>query len=96
VRDTNNPSGDIEVLITGLRPGEKLHEELLIGSDMLTTPHPKILRAQEKHLSEIEMANAINALRQAIDTRNSELLDTTLRQWIERQDEKKPSSVQSV
>lgn len=84
VRDKDNPDGDIEIEITGLRPGEKLHEELLIGSDMLTTPHPKILRAQESHLSEIEMANAMQALRQAIETRNPELLGKTLMQWIEQ------------
>jgi FlaA1/EpsC-like NDP-sugar epimerase len=83
VRDAKNPDGDIEIKITGLRPGEKLHEELLIGSDMLTTPHPKIMRAQEKHLSEIEMANAVQSLRQAIDTRNTDQLFQTLEQWIE-------------
>ncbi|MEO0773095.1 MAG: nucleoside-diphosphate sugar epimerase/dehydratase [Pseudomonadota bacterium] len=83
VRDADNPDGDIEIKVTGLRPGEKLHEELLIGSDMLTTPHPKIMRAQEKHLSEIEMAKALQALRTAIDDRNPEHLHQILDQWIE-------------
>ena len=84
VRDTNNPTGDIEIEITGLRPGEKLHEELLIGSDMLTTPHPKILRAQESRLSELEMANAIQALRQSLETRGLDLMHQTLEKWIEK------------
>ncbi len=84
VRDENNPDGDVEIAITGLRPGEKLHEELLIGTDMLTTPHPKILRAQEAHLSEIEMANALQSLRQAVETGQTDLLESTLSQWIER------------
>ena len=85
VRDAAHPDGDIAIKVTGLRPGEKLHEELLIGSDMLTTPHAKILRAQEAHLSEIEMANALQALWQAIDTRSPDLLQKTLRKWIEKQ-----------
>ena len=83
VRNARNPGGDIEIKVTGLRPGEKLHEELLIGSDMLTTPHPKILRAQESHLSELEMAKALSDLRKAIETRNLALLNDTLTQWIE-------------
>lgn len=93
VRDEANPDGDIEIKITGLRPGEKLHEELLIGSDMLTTPHSRILRAQEGHLSEIEMANALQALRQAIETRDPELLRTTLTKWIEKGDKAAPLTV---
>ncbi|SLN34641.1 UDP-N-acetyl-alpha-D-glucosamine C6 dehydratase [Roseovarius albus] len=84
VKNETNPDGDIAIEITGLRPGEKLHEELLIGSDMLTTPHPKIMRAQKTHLSEIEMANVLQSLRQAIETRNRTLLGTIATQWIER------------
>ena len=84
VRDAENPEGDIEITITGLRPGEKLHEELLIGSDMLTTPHPKILRAQEGHLSEIEMANVLQSLRQAVETRDRSTLQSILSKWIEK------------
>jgi len=50
VKDAQNPDGDIEIRVTGLRPGEKLYEELLIGDDMLSTPHQKILRAGEDQL----------------------------------------------
>ncbi|QGX98528.1 polysaccharide biosynthesis protein [Roseovarius faecimaris] len=84
VRDEDNPDGDIEIVVTGLRPGEKLHEELLIGSDMLTTPHPKILRAQESHLSEIEMANVLQSLRQVVETRDRAGLKAILTKWIEK------------
>lgn len=83
VRDEQNPRGDIEIVVTGLRPGEKLHEELLIGSDMLTTPHPKILRAHENHLSELEMASVLQTLRRAVDTRDIDAMSGLLRRWVE-------------
>ena len=48
IRDENNPDGDIEIKITGLRPGEKLYEELLIGDNVATTSHERIKRAEEE------------------------------------------------
>jgi FlaA1/EpsC-like NDP-sugar epimerase len=83
VKDAGNPKGDIAIEFTGLRPGEKLHEELLIGSDMLTTPHPKILRAQEEHLSEIEMAALLNDIRRAVESRDRNMADAALTKWVE-------------
>jgi FlaA1/EpsC-like NDP-sugar epimerase len=50
VRDTGNPDGDIEISYTGLRPAEKLYEELLIGTNVSGTDHPMILRAMEHSL----------------------------------------------
>jgi FlaA1/EpsC-like NDP-sugar epimerase len=47
VRDELNPRGTVEIRVTGLRPGEKLYEELLIGGDPEATAHPKILKARE-------------------------------------------------
>lgn len=67
VRDKSNPDGDIEISVTGLRAGEKMYEELLIGGDHVTTAHPKITRALEGCLSEIEIATVLRELRQAID-----------------------------
>jgi FlaA1/EpsC-like NDP-sugar epimerase len=68
VRDVNNPEGDIEITITGLRPGEKLYEELLIaGSNAEGTPHPKIMRADEPSLSSSELTDLLGQLRQAVD-----------------------------
>ena len=57
VIDDDNPNGDIEILFTGLRPGEKLYEELLIGDKVLKTDHQLILRSKEEMLpwSELEV-----------------------------------------
>tara|TARA_R100000935_G_scaffold27031_2_gene47144 strand:+ start:955 stop:2787 length:1833 start_codon:yes stop_codon:yes gene_type:complete len=83
VRDESNPNGDIEIRITGLRPGEKIHEELLIGEGQLTTPHPKILQANEAGLSEIELASALRALRRAIETADETALRAVVARWVE-------------
>jgi len=83
VKDAENPDGDIEIVVTGLRPGEKLHEELLIGSDMLTTPHPKILRAQETFLSELEIANALRDLRSAVEAGDAPAARAVVIRWVE-------------
>lgn len=51
VRDNANPDGDIDIAITGLRPGEKLYEELLIGDNPAPTAHPRIMKAHEDCLA---------------------------------------------
>ncbi|WP_089269301.1 nucleoside-diphosphate sugar epimerase/dehydratase [Puniceibacterium sediminis] len=84
VKDDETPDGDIEIQISGLRQGEKLHEELLISSDMLTTPHAKILRAQESFLSEIEMASALKDLSRAISRLDEEGAKAVIARWVER------------
>ncbi|THD73841.1 polysaccharide biosynthesis protein [Thalassobius vesicularis] len=84
VMDKHNPEGDIEIVVTGLRPGEKLIEELLISPDMLTTPHPKIMRAQETYLSELEMANALRDLRAAIDADDELAAQAVINRWVEK------------
>ncbi len=60
-----NPEGDIEIAFTGLRPGEKLYEELLIGDNVLTTQHQKILRAQEARLEHEVLQQSLEALSDA-------------------------------
>jgi FlaA1/EpsC-like NDP-sugar epimerase len=55
VRDAEHPLGDIEIVITGLRPGEKLYEELLIGDNPQPTDHPRIMKAREGYLPWAEL-----------------------------------------
>ena len=65
VRDDKNKNGDIEVQYTGLRPGEKMHEGLLIGDDVTGTDHPRILRASEVFLPYNELMKILENLRHA-------------------------------
>ncbi len=65
VRDSDNPDGDIEIQYTGLRPAEKLYEELLIGSDVSGTEHPRILRADERFLAVDTVSGLIEELQDA-------------------------------
>lgn len=65
VRDAQHPGGDIAIEFTGLRPGEKLYEELLIGDHPLPTAHPRILRAREEQLPWAGMLATLEALRKA-------------------------------
>jgi len=65
VRDADRPDGDIPITITGLRPGEKLYEELLIGDNPEPTTHPRILRAREALLPWPQLSAEIERLRQA-------------------------------
>jgi FlaA1/EpsC-like NDP-sugar epimerase len=65
VRDQEHPQGDIEIAITGMRPGEKLHEELLIGDNPQPTEHPRIMRAQEDFLAWSELDIQLNKLLRA-------------------------------
>ena len=62
VRDETSPDGDIEIRFTGLRPGEKLFEELLIGDNVTGTEHPMIMRAMEHSLPWDEMQDLLNEL----------------------------------
>ena len=59
VHDENHPDGDIEIVYTGLRPGEKLYEELLIGQNVTETEHPLICRATEEMIQWDELKQAL-------------------------------------
>ena len=66
LKNKDNPDGDIEILFTGLRPGEKLYEELLIGDNVSTTEHKRILRAEEDFLTKKEIDEYLNLLKETI------------------------------
>ena len=70
VKTPEQPEGDIEIKVTGLRPGEKLYEELLIGNDPKPTEHPRIMKANEKSVSDQELDREVEALQSILQTRN--------------------------
>ncbi|MGK6320561.1 polysaccharide biosynthesis protein [Sphingomonas sp. DT-204] len=66
LRDGDNPDGDIEICVTGLRPGEKLYEELLIGDNPEPSSHPRIMRAREGFIEEPRLRALLAALHERL------------------------------
>ncbi|MEP2919534.1 nucleoside-diphosphate sugar epimerase/dehydratase [Sulfitobacter sp.] len=83
VRDESNPDGDIEIQITGLRPGEKMSEELTLSNDLIGTRNPKVFMAQEEGLSQIEIASALRGLREAFVASDEGMARDVVRRWVE-------------
>jgi FlaA1/EpsC-like NDP-sugar epimerase len=71
VRDEQNPTGDIEIRYVGLRPGEKLYEELFVGDETLETTHPRIQMAKERSVPLDELNLHLEALRAALASGDS-------------------------
>jgi len=67
IKDEHNPDGDIEIEITGLRPGEKLYEELLIGDNPKPTSHSRIMKAHEEFISWSELEDKLKALEMVLN-----------------------------
>ncbi|APW47755.1 polysaccharide biosynthesis protein [Rhodoferax antarcticus] len=78
VRDAEHTEGDIEIAVTGLRPGEKLYEELLIGDNPAPTEHPRIMKAHEVHLPWPVLAPHLQALEQAAEAGNTTAIKAVL------------------
>jgi FlaA1/EpsC-like NDP-sugar epimerase len=66
LRDANHPDGDVEIVCTGLRPGEKLYEELLIDADSEATQHPLIYRASERSISPDQLWPLLERMAEAL------------------------------
>ncbi len=79
IKDESNPNGDIEIIFTGLRPGEKLYEELLIGDNVSSTEHKQILRAEEEFLEAKELEMYLKSLSEAEKNRDVEALRNILK-----------------
>ena len=80
--DTENPNGDIKIKFTGLRPGEKLYEELLIGDNVNKTVHKKILRAEENFMPWNQVENLLKQLEEAENQQDISLLKNILKEAI--------------
>ncbi|UCP00907.1 polysaccharide biosynthesis protein [Metapseudomonas lalkuanensis] len=105
VRSERNPNGDIAIEFSGLRPGEKLYEELLIGDNVSPTEHPMIMRANEEHLPWDSFRRVLSELFSAVEgddyVRVRQLLRETVNgytpeeeivDWIHQQRRIEPSS----
>ncbi len=83
VRSESNPSGEIAIEFSGLRPGEKLYEELLIGDNVSPTEHAMIMRADEEFLPWQELTVILHELLAAVDKNDCVLIRQILRQTVD-------------
>jgi len=82
VKDKNNPKGDIEIKYTGLRPGERLYEELLVDSNILLTDNKLIMRAQEEMMEWKKLKPLLNELQEAAKNIDHERIRQLLKQIV--------------
>jgi len=82
VKNNDNPDGDIEIMVTGLRPGEKLYEELLLGEDPQPTQHPKIQKAQDPFIPWDKLETELDTLKVLLNHNNVEVIISMLQQLV--------------
>ncbi|MFM0647588.1 nucleoside-diphosphate sugar epimerase/dehydratase [Paraburkholderia bryophila] len=83
IRDERNPGGDIEINVTGLRPGEKLYEELLIGDNPEPTAHERIMKAREDFVGWSELAVVLTRMRVAAEQNDRSCISEILQQQVQ-------------
>ena len=81
--DNENPDGDIRIEFTGLRPGEKLYEELLIGSDVVQSEHSRIMQAKENKLSYEDVIYCVNIIKSAREKQDEVVVKELLLKYID-------------
>ena len=103
IKDDNNPDGDIAVEYSGLRPGEKLYEELLIGENVSGTKHQRIMRANEIYMNWDNLQKHLEILQDAMHTSNVTEIKTCLtrlvegyKPWIESNVDSKNNTYENV
>ena len=78
IKDSDNPDGDIEIKVTGLRPGEKLYEELLIENNPVETSHKRILKANERFPAIKDIHNFVSSLNDVLNSGDVENIRSLL------------------
>jgi FlaA1/EpsC-like NDP-sugar epimerase len=93
VRDHDNPHGDIEITYVGLRPGEKLYEELFVGEHVIPTAHPRVRMAKERFLPLQQLGEHIERVRTAIQARDAAAVRQSLRDLLEPDQQQLASNI---
>ncbi len=81
-KDGNHKNGDISIEITGLRPGEKLYEELLIENNSVPTKHPRIMKSEEENISMKLINQGIESFKKACKDQNSNKVVDLLKEYV--------------
>ena len=83
IKDQGNPEGDIEIVFSGLRPGEKLYEELLVSAKSKRTEHTMIYSANENFYDDKQTQNFLDEIKNAILNKNETQLKIVLSKYVE-------------